>query len=184
MLSSKKHNQRAVQKMPTLYPGIKCHVEHRPAQTIGGGLRARNDEFSNRENEIILRKRRGRIGGALLHLVQVGVDVMPWRLDDPILWEALDDLQKEVVHLVGIAKELLVLPEGQVLHPWEGVVHEGPAACGQLHVLAEDLNHVLKIAVVVSEALAKDNVVGDVGYGIGDEMFGVERLSVVLVNGV
>ncbi len=102
----------------------------------------------------------------------------------PILREALDELQKEFVDLVGVAEELLVLPEGHVLHPGEGVVQESPATGCQLHILAEDLYHVLKIAVVVGETLPEDNEVGDVGDGIGHEMLGVKGLSLMLVNGI
>lgn len=106
------------------------------------------------------------------------------RLGHSVLREAFDDLQKEVVHLVGIAEELLVLPEGHVLHPGEGVVQESPAAGCQLHILTEDLNHVLKIAVVVRETLPEDNEVGDVGDGIGHKMFRVKSLPLMLVNGI
>lgn len=77
-----------------------------------------------------------------------------------------------------------MLPEWHVLHPGEGVVQESPATGSQLHILTEDLNHVLKITIVVGETLAEDNEVGDVGDSIGDEMLGVKGLPLVLVNGI
>lgn len=42
----------------------------------------------------------------------------------------------------------------------------------------------LEIAVVVSEALPKYDKVGDVGHGVGHQVFGIEGLSLVLVDGV
>lgn len=77
-----------------------------------------------------------------------------------------------------------MLPEWQVLYPGEGVIQESPATGCQLHVLTEDLNHVLKIPIVVGETLPEDNEIGDVGDGIGNEMLRVKGLPLVLVNGI
>lgn len=109
---------------------------------------------------------------------------MAGRVWHPALRENLDGLQQEVVHLGRIAEEPLVFAEGHVLDPREGVVEQSPAAHRQLHVLAEDLDHVLEVAVVVGEALAEDDQVGDVGHGVGDQVFGIEGLPLVLVDGV
>lgn len=109
---------------------------------------------------------------------------MARHVPDPALGVAVDGPQQELVHLSRVGEELLVFPEGHVLDPGKGVVEEGPAAHRQLHVLAEDLDHVLEVVVVVGEALAEDDQVGDVGHGVGHQVLGVERLPLVLVDGV
>lgn len=109
---------------------------------------------------------------------------MARHLRDPALREIVYDPPKEFVHLGRIREKLLVFSEGHVLDPGEGVVEERPAAHRQLHVLAEDLDHVLEVVVVVGEPLAEDDQVGDVGHGVGHQVLGVEGLPLVLVNGV
>lgn len=109
---------------------------------------------------------------------------MPRHVRDPALRELLYDPQQEIVHLSRVKEKLLMLSEGHVLDPREGVVKEGPAAHRQLHVLTEELDHVLEVAVVVGEPLAEDDQVGDVGDGVGHEMLGIKGLPLVLVNGV
>lgn len=42
----------------------------------------------------------------------------------------------------------------------------------------------LEVVVVVGEALSEDDEVGDVGDGVGHQVFGVERPPLVLVDGV
>lgn len=167
-----------------MYVGVERHVQHSPAQGVGRGLRARNDEFTHRIDEVLVGEGGIWIPGVPLQLIQVGVDVVPRHVRDPALRELLDDPQQEVVHLGRVEEKLLMLPEGHVLDPREGVVKEGPAAHRQLHVLAEELDHVLEVVVVVGEPLAKDDQVGDVGHGVGHQMLGIEGLPLVLVNGV
>lgn len=168
----------------TLYVWVERHVQHSPAQGIGRCLCARNDEFAHRIDEVLVGERGIWIPRIPLQLIQVGVDVVPWHVWHPALRELLYDPQEEIVHLSCVKEKLLVFSEGQILDPREGVVQEGPAAHCQLHVLTEELDHVLEVVVVVGEPLAKDDQVGDVGDGIGHEMLGIKGLPLVLVNGV
>lgn len=168
----------------TLDVGVERHVQHSPAQGVRRGLRARNYEFTHRVDEVLIGEGGTGVSRVPLQLVQVGVDVVARHVPDPALGEAVDGPQQELVHLSRVGEELLVFPEGHVLDPGKGVVEEGPAAHRQLHVLAEDLDHVLEVVVVVGEALAEDDQVGDVGHGVGHQVLGVERLPLVLVDGV
>ncbi|KAK0133625.1 Calcitonin gene-related peptide [Merluccius polli] len=180
---------------PGFYHGIASPVpsydtrkrfarSRRYVKGVGGRLGAGDDELAHRVDEVLPGVRRAGVPGTLLQLVQVGVHIVARGLGHPALREAVDHLLQEAVHLRRVAEQLLVLPEGQVLDPGEGVVEEGPAAHGQLHVLAEELDHVLEVVVVVREALAEDDEVGDVGNSVGHQVLGVEGLALVLVHGV
>lgn len=168
----------------TLYVGVERHVEHSPAEGIRRGLRPSDYELAHGVDEVLVGERGAGISRVPLKLIQVGVDVVARHVRDPALREFVYDPQQEVVDLGRVGEELLVFPEGHVLDPGKGVVEEGPAAHRQLHVLAEELHHVLEVVVVVGEPLAEDDQVGDVGHGVGHQVLGVERLPLVLVNGV
>lgn len=158
---------------PTLNAGIKGHVKHSPTQGIGGGLSACDDELTHRVDQVLFGVWGTLVIRTLFNLIEVGINVMAWRLADPTLCKSLYDAQEEGIDFCCVLEELLVLAKGQVLDPGEGIVQEGPPTGRQLHILTEDLDHVLEVPVVVREALAKDDEVGDVGDSVRHQMFGV-----------
>lgn len=146
----------------TLYVGVEGHVQHSPTQGVGCGLCAGDNELPHGIDEVLISKRTPGISCVLLQLVQIGINIVPWCMGHPALGKSYYNLLQEVVHLSSIVEQLLVFSKGQIFNPRKGVVEESPAADSQLHVLTEDLNHMLEVAVIVGETLAEDDQIGDV----------------------